>query len=87
MEPDAFNTCKLARASFRPSASRAGRDARAWLQVDLRKYVLSNLHFGDLSFRFKGSGGELFWITVKFILLIYIFPCGSITIQVDTPSG
>ena len=28
METDAFNTCKLA-ASFRPSASRAGRDARA----------------------------------------------------------
>jgi uncharacterized membrane protein YjgN (DUF898 family) len=44
----------------------------AWLQVDLRKYVLRNLHFGDLSFRFNGSGGQLFWITVKFILLIYI---------------
>jgi uncharacterized membrane protein YjgN (DUF898 family) len=44
----------------------------AWLQVDLRKYVLRNLRFGDLSFRFNGSGGQLFWITVKFILLIYI---------------
>jgi uncharacterized membrane protein YjgN (DUF898 family) len=44
----------------------------AWLQVDLRKYVLRNLYFGDLSFRFNGSGGQLFWVTVKFILLIYI---------------
>lgn len=43
----------------------------AWLSVDIRKYVLSHLKFGNLSFDFKGEGKKLFWIHLKMILLIY----------------
>ncbi|MAD96654.1 MAG: hypothetical protein CMB99_04930 [Flavobacteriaceae bacterium] len=43
-----------------------------WLQVELRKYVLQNLRFGNVSFDFKGKGGSLLWINVKLILLFYI---------------
>ena len=41
----------------------------AWFQVDIRKYIFSHLRFGDLSFDFKGNGGDLFIITLKFIFL------------------
>lgn len=44
----------------------------AWFQVDLRKYILSHLRFGNLSFNFKGQGKTLLWIHIKFFLLIYI---------------
>lgn len=43
----------------------------AWLQVDIRKYVMSNLKFGNISFDFRGDGGSLFWINLKFVLLFY----------------
>ncbi|MGB1042828.1 MAG: YjgN family protein [Tenacibaculum sp.] len=43
----------------------------AWFEVDLRKYILSNIRFGDLSFDFKGKGDSLFWIHLKMILLMY----------------
>jgi len=41
----------------------------SWFSVDIRKYILSHLRFGNLSFDFKGSGESLFWINLKFILL------------------
>lgn len=44
----------------------------AWLQVDIRKYVLSKLKFGNVSFNFHGSGGQLLWINIKLVLLFYI---------------
>lgn len=44
----------------------------AWLQVSIRQYVLSHLKFGNLEFDFKGKGGDLLWINVKFILLVYL---------------
>lgn len=43
----------------------------SWFSVDLRKYILGNLKFGNLSFSFKGEGGTLFWINLKMILLVY----------------
>lgn len=42
----------------------------AWFSVDLRKYILSHLRFGNLAFDFKGKGDELFWINLKMILLL-----------------
>ena len=43
----------------------------AWFSVDIRKYVLSHLRFGNLSFDFKGSGDTLFWMNLKFALFFY----------------
>lgn len=43
----------------------------SWFAVDLRKYILSHLRFGNLSFDFKGKGESLFWINLKGILLFY----------------
>jgi uncharacterized membrane protein YjgN (DUF898 family) len=43
-----------------------------WLQVDIRKYIFSNLQFGNLKFKFKGEGLDLFWIMLKLVLLFYI---------------
>ena len=43
----------------------------AWFSVDVRKYILGNLKFGNLSFNFKGTGDKLFWIHLKMILLMY----------------
>ncbi len=44
----------------------------AWFQIEIRKYILSHLRFGNLSFDFKGKGETLFWINLKFILLFYL---------------
>lgn len=44
----------------------------AWFSIDLRKYILSHLRFGNLSFDFTGSGETLFWMKLKFILLFPI---------------
>ncbi len=44
----------------------------AWFSIDLRKYIISHLRFGNLSFDFKGEGATLFWINVKLILLFYL---------------
>ncbi|WP_369047761.1 YjgN family protein [Tenacibaculum sp. UWU-22] len=43
----------------------------SWFTVDIRKYIISHLRFGNLSFDFKGKGETLFWINLKFILLLY----------------
>lgn len=44
----------------------------AWFQVDIRKYIISHLRFGNLSFDFKGQGDRLFVINLKFIFLFYL---------------
>ncbi len=41
----------------------------SWFSIDIKKYILSHLRFGNLSFDFKGSGETLFWMNLKFILL------------------
>ncbi|TYP97564.1 uncharacterized membrane protein YjgN (DUF898 family) [Tenacibaculum adriaticum] len=43
----------------------------AWFSVDIRKYILSHMRFGNLSFDFKGKGESLFWINIKMILFVY----------------
>ncbi len=42
----------------------------AWFQVNLRKYIASNLRFGDVTFSYRGQGIDLFWIYLKGIILI-----------------
>ena len=37
----------------------------AWLSIHLRNYVLSNIRFGNASFRYKGNGGEYLGIYFK----------------------
>lgn len=41
----------------------------SWFQVDLRKYIINHLRFGNLSFEFTGNGETLFFIQLKFIFL------------------
>lgn len=43
----------------------------AWFSVDIRKYIVSHLRFGNLSFDFTGKGETLFWINLKMVLLMY----------------
>ncbi|WP_139958652.1 DUF898 family protein [Flavicella sediminum] len=43
-----------------------------WLQVELRKYILRHLKFGNVTFDFKGKGDQLFWIQLKLVLLFFI---------------
>ncbi len=44
----------------------------AWFSVDIRKYVIGHLRFGNLSFDFHGKGGTLFWINLRSAILIYL---------------
>jgi len=44
----------------------------SWLNVSIRKYILTHIKFGNITFDFKGKGDELFWIHLKFGLLFYI---------------
>lgn len=41
----------------------------SWFSVDIRKYILSHLRYGNLSFDFKGEGQQLFIIRFKFFVL------------------
>jgi uncharacterized membrane protein YjgN (DUF898 family) len=46
----------------------------AWMDVDLRKYILTNLRFGNITFDYQGKGNELFVIMLKgFFLTIITF--------------
>ena len=40
----------------------------SWFIVDLRKYIIGNIRFGDVSFKFNGTGGQLFLINLKGII-------------------
>lgn len=44
----------------------------AWFVVDLRKYVIGNIRFGDISFKFNNSGGNLFLLNLKGLFLTLI---------------
>ncbi|MGG8495682.1 DUF898 family protein [Tenacibaculum sp. TC6] len=44
----------------------------SWFQVDLQKYIISHLRFGNLSFNFTRKGDTLFLINLKFLLLFPI---------------
>ncbi|WP_205503001.1 YjgN family protein [Rufibacter psychrotolerans] len=52
---------------------------RAWLEVNLRQYMMRHLRMGNIQFRFDGTGGELFMIHLKGMILsgltfgIYLF--------------
>ncbi|MBK9478396.1 MAG: DUF898 family protein [Bacteroidetes bacterium] len=37
----------------------------AWFIVDLRKYIIGNIRFGNVQFRFDGTGGALFLLKFK----------------------
>lgn len=42
---------------------------RSWFDVNLRKYIIGHIRFGDVSFSFKGDGADLFLINLKGIAL------------------
>jgi uncharacterized membrane protein YjgN (DUF898 family) len=44
----------------------------SWFHVNVRKYVLGHLRFGNIEFKFTGNGGDLFLIHLKGILLSII---------------
>lgn len=44
----------------------------SWFQIEIRKYIISHLRFGNLSFNFTGKGETLFLINLKFLLLFPI---------------
>ena len=51
----------------------------AWLAMNLRNYVISNVRFGNLNFKYRGVGGDFLWLIIKGYFLsiitlgIYIF--------------
>ena len=46
----------------------------AWMQINLRKYLLGNVRFGDANFSYKGDGLDLFLINLKgYFLTIFTF--------------
>lgn len=44
----------------------------AWFIVDIRKYMIGNIRFGDVSFKFIGTGGGLFLMNLKGLFLTLI---------------
>ena len=44
----------------------------AWFSVDIRKYLVSNIRFGNVEFKFSGTGGKLFLLNLKGIFLTII---------------
>lgn len=44
----------------------------AWLQINLRKYIVGNLRFGDVKFSYKGDGLGLFIINLKYFGLVFL---------------
>ena len=46
----------------------------AWLVVNLRTYIISNIRLGQLKFKYEGSGGDLLLINIKgYFLSIFTF--------------
>ncbi|MES2627398.1 MAG: DUF898 family protein [Bacteroidota bacterium] len=45
---------------------------RAWFEVNLKRYIMSQVRFGDVEFRFKGDGLDLFMIHFKGIILSFL---------------
>jgi uncharacterized membrane protein YjgN (DUF898 family) len=44
----------------------------AWMAINIRKYVLSNVRFGSAEFKYKGNGGEYFVLNLKGYFLTII---------------
>jgi uncharacterized membrane protein YjgN (DUF898 family) len=51
----------------------------SWMSINVRKYVLSNIRFGDVEFEYNGDGADYFVLNLKgyfltiFTLGIYLF--------------
>ncbi len=46
----------------------------AWFLVDLRKYIIGNIRFGNVEFRFNATGGGLFLLNLKgFFFTLFTF--------------
>ncbi len=41
----------------------------SWFDVNVRKYIVGNIRFGDVTFSFKGDGVDLFILNLKGIIL------------------
>jgi len=44
----------------------------AWMTVNLRNYLLSNIRFGSAEFKYKGNGGDYFVLNIKGYFLTII---------------
>jgi len=44
----------------------------SWMSINLRKYLLGNIRFGNAEFEYEGDGGEYFILNLKGILLTYV---------------
>lgn len=44
----------------------------SWMTINIRKYLLQNIRFGNAEFEYEGDGGEYFILNLKGILLTYI---------------
>ena len=44
----------------------------AWFTINVRKYVIENMRFGNVEMTYSGKGNELFWIVFKGIFLSII---------------
>lgn len=44
----------------------------AWMSINLRKYIMGNVRFGDMEFEYNGEGGDYFWLIFKGYLLTII---------------
>lgn len=42
---------------------------RSWLEVNMRRYIVKNIRFGDVTFSFNGDGMDLFVIRFKGVIL------------------
>ncbi|AMM50097.1 hypothetical protein TH61_01385 [Rufibacter sp. DG15C] len=45
---------------------------RAWLEVNLRQYIVQNLRMGNVQFHFRGTGAELFILHLKGTILTFM---------------
>lgn len=44
----------------------------SWVQVDLRKYVMQHVRFGNVEFDFTGKGLDLFLIKLKYMAFFFV---------------
>lgn len=44
----------------------------SWFTIDLRKYIIGNIRFGNIKFSYHGKGDEYFWLNFKGVFLTYI---------------
>lgn len=44
----------------------------SWLHMNLRRYILGNIRFGNVEFEYNGDGADYFWLNLKGYLLTVI---------------